>query len=60
MNGETPSNPVLQCLGTKAIAGSGIERIRLLLSDGIHSFGSELAVFVLYIVTFKRFVMLRM
>lgn len=42
MNGETPANPILQCLGTKAIAGSGIERIRLLLSDGVHSFGSEL------------------
>ena len=41
MNGETPSNPVLQCLGTKTITGSGVERIRLLLSDGVHSFGSK-------------------
>ena len=41
MNGESPPNPILQCLGTKTIAGSGVERIRIILSDGVHSFGSK-------------------
>ncbi|XP_076823826.1 replication protein A 70 kDa DNA-binding subunit-like [Clavelina lepadiformis] len=42
MNGETPSNPVLQCLGIKTISGSGMDRVRLLLSDGLQSFGTSM------------------
>ena len=41
MNGESPPNPILQCLGTKTIASTGQQRIRLVISDGIHIFGSE-------------------
>jgi replication factor A1 len=35
--GEEVSEPLLQVLGNKAIAGSGQERFRLLLSDGVYT-----------------------
>nr|CAB3265679.1 replication protein A 70 kDa DNA-binding subunit-like [Phallusia mammillata] len=42
LNGHEPKDPILQCLGTKSIAGSGVPRMRLVLSDGVHSFATSM------------------
>nr|XP_002127939.1 replication protein A 70 kDa DNA-binding subunit [Ciona intestinalis] len=40
LRGDEVSNPVLQCLSFKKVQGPNIERIKLALSDGVHSFGT--------------------
>ncbi|XP_035220738.1 replication protein A 70 kDa DNA-binding subunit-like [Stegodyphus dumicola] len=38
LNGEDVANAIIQILGCKKIQGSGNDRFRLLISDGVHSY----------------------
>merc|ERR1712131_569842 len=40
--GQQPENPVLQVVGMKEMNSAGNKRVRLLLSDGISTFGSAM------------------